>query len=178
MHDVTQVIELLKTQASETKLRELESALMEASGGGRDPVVMDTSLCTYRFKRESQAPIQVFDIVDFIHDVRRDLGVPNLPVFIAKINDAWCERIGGGEVIRRANENSAVAGGASQEPVAGRLAAGRPDRRRFGRVRLVFALAGNQNWRLFTILRRQRPANGDGAADRRVIGWRVGRPGR
>jgi D-lactate dehydrogenase len=53
---------------AEAKLRELESALMEASGNGRDPVVMDTSLCTYRFKRESQAPIQVFDIVDFIHD--------------------------------------------------------------------------------------------------------------
>jgi D-lactate dehydrogenase len=54
---------------AEAKLRELESALMEASGNGRDPVVMDTSLCTYRFKRESQAPIRVFDIVEFIHDV-------------------------------------------------------------------------------------------------------------
>ncbi len=54
---------------AEAKLRELEAALMEASGNGQDPVVMDTSLCTYRFKRESQAPIQVFDIVDFIHDV-------------------------------------------------------------------------------------------------------------
>jgi D-lactate dehydrogenase len=54
---------------AEAKLGELESALMEASGNGRDPVVMDTSLCTYRFKRESQAPIRVFDIVEFIHDV-------------------------------------------------------------------------------------------------------------
>jgi len=42
--------------------------------------------------------------VDFIHDVRRDLGVPNLPIFIAKINDAWCGE--GGEVIRRANEHA------------------------------------------------------------------------
>lgn len=44
--------------------------------------------------------------IDFIQDVRRDFGVPNLPIFICKINDAWCERIGGGEVIRRANENA------------------------------------------------------------------------
>lgn len=44
--------------------------------------------------------------MDFINDVRRDLGVPDLPIFICKINDAWCERIGGGEVIRRANENA------------------------------------------------------------------------
>jgi hypothetical protein len=44
--------------------------------------------------------------IDFINDVRRDFGVPDLPIFICKINDAWCERIGGGEVIRRANENA------------------------------------------------------------------------
>lgn len=42
--------------------------------------------------------------VEFINDVRRDLGVPNLPIFIAKINDAWCGE--GGEVIRRANEHA------------------------------------------------------------------------
>ncbi len=45
-------------------------------------------------------------LIDFIKDVRRDFGVPDLPFFICKINDAWCERIGGGEVIRRANENA------------------------------------------------------------------------
>jgi len=44
--------------------------------------------------------------IDFIKDVRKDFGVPNLPIFICKINDAWCERIGGGAVIRRANENA------------------------------------------------------------------------
>jgi hypothetical protein len=44
--------------------------------------------------------------IDFINDVRHDFGVPDLPIFICKINDAWCERIGGGEVIRRANENA------------------------------------------------------------------------
>jgi len=44
--------------------------------------------------------------IDFINDVRKDFGVPDLPIFICKINDAWCERIGGGEVIRRANENA------------------------------------------------------------------------
>jgi len=44
--------------------------------------------------------------IDFIKDVRRDFGVPDLPIFICKINDAWCERIGGGEVISRANENA------------------------------------------------------------------------
>ena len=44
--------------------------------------------------------------IDFINDVRRDLGVPDLPIFICKINDAWCDRIGGGEVVRRANENA------------------------------------------------------------------------
>ena len=45
--------------------------------------------------------------VDFVHDVRRDLGVSNLPIFIAKINDAWCGE--GGEVIRRANEHAVAA---------------------------------------------------------------------
>jgi D-lactate dehydrogenase len=54
---------------AEAKLRELESALMDASGNGRDPVVVDTSLCSYRLIRESRAPIRVFDIVEFIHDV-------------------------------------------------------------------------------------------------------------
>jgi hypothetical protein len=42
--------------------------------------------------------------IDFINDVRKDLGTPNLPIFIAKINDAWCGE--GGEVIRRANEHA------------------------------------------------------------------------
>ncbi len=42
--------------------------------------------------------------VDFINDVRKDMGTPNLPIFIAKINDAWCGE--GGEVIRRANEHA------------------------------------------------------------------------
>jgi len=54
---------------AEAKLRELEAALMEASRDGRDPVVLDTSLCALRLKRELKAPLEVFDIVEFIHDM-------------------------------------------------------------------------------------------------------------
>jgi D-lactate dehydrogenase len=54
---------------AEAKLRELESALLAASRNGQDPVVVDTSLCSYRLKHDGQASIQVFDIVEFVHDV-------------------------------------------------------------------------------------------------------------
>lgn len=54
---------------AENKLRELERALLDVSRNGRDPVVFDTSLCAHRFKRDLAAPLQVFDIVEFIHDV-------------------------------------------------------------------------------------------------------------
>ncbi len=57
---------------ADTKLRELETALLEASRDGQDPVVFDTSLCTHRLKRELKAPLQVFDVVEFIHDVLPD----------------------------------------------------------------------------------------------------------
>ncbi len=54
---------------ADAKLHELEAALMKASRNGEDPVVLDTSLCAHRLKRDLKAPLRVFDVVEFIHDV-------------------------------------------------------------------------------------------------------------
>jgi len=44
------------------------------------------------------------NLTDLIHDVRTDLGAPELPVLIIKINDACWERGGAGPVLRAAQE--------------------------------------------------------------------------
>lgn len=50
------------------KLQELEASLWEASRGGQDPVVFDTSPCAFRARRDVQSKLAVYDIADFLHD--------------------------------------------------------------------------------------------------------------
>jgi len=47
----------------------LEAALHDASGGGRWPIVFDTSPCAYRMKRFLAGRLQVHDSIEFVHDV-------------------------------------------------------------------------------------------------------------
>jgi D-lactate dehydrogenase len=51
----------------ERKLHELERALLEASEGGRLPIVFDTSPCAYRMRKKGDARLAIHDPVAFIH---------------------------------------------------------------------------------------------------------------
>lgn len=54
--------------AADAKSAELESALREASDGGRLPIVFDTSPCAYRMQRFLAGRLDVRDAVGFVHD--------------------------------------------------------------------------------------------------------------
>jgi D-lactate dehydrogenase len=49
------------------KTRELEAALLEATDGGRIPVLFDTSPCAYRMKKKADKRLSIHDPVQFIH---------------------------------------------------------------------------------------------------------------
>ncbi|GAO03232.1 FAD-binding and (Fe-S)-binding domain-containing protein [Anaeromyxobacter sp. PSR-1] len=51
---------------ADRKSRELEAALLEASEGGRHPVVFDTSPCVYRMRKAAGGRIAIHDPVEFI----------------------------------------------------------------------------------------------------------------
>ncbi len=53
---------------ADTKTREVERALEEASDGGRLPIVSDTSPCSFRLKTKLPEHLRPLDIVEFIHD--------------------------------------------------------------------------------------------------------------
>jgi D-lactate dehydrogenase len=53
------------TQADE-KARELQAALLEATGGGRRPVLVDTSPCLYRMKKVMGQCLTLLDPVEFV----------------------------------------------------------------------------------------------------------------
>ncbi|HET6436564.1 MAG TPA: FAD-binding and (Fe-S)-binding domain-containing protein [Anaeromyxobacter sp.] len=54
------------------KAQELEAALLEASAGGRLPVVCETSPCTYHMRQHVDPRIRVFEPAEWIHDRLRD----------------------------------------------------------------------------------------------------------
>jgi D-lactate dehydrogenase len=54
--------------AADAKSAELEAALHAASDGGRLPIVMDASACTWRMKGALAGRLALFDIVEFLHD--------------------------------------------------------------------------------------------------------------
>jgi D-lactate dehydrogenase len=69
---------------AEDKVRELEQALLKASRNGQDPIVFDTSPCAFKFKRDAQAKLQLYDITEFIHDVLLErLTFQKLPETVA-----------------------------------------------------------------------------------------------
>jgi D-lactate dehydrogenase len=66
--------------AADRKSAELEAALLDASDGGRLPIVFDTSPCAYRMKRFVADRLRVQDSIEFIHDhVLPRVGIEPLP---------------------------------------------------------------------------------------------------
>ena len=55
-------------EAADAKSAELEALLLDASEGGRLPIVFDTSPCAYRMKRKVEGRLTVLDSIEFIHD--------------------------------------------------------------------------------------------------------------
>ena len=53
---------------ADAKSAELEAALREASGGGRLPIVFDTSPCAWRMRRTCGERLAILDVVEFVHD--------------------------------------------------------------------------------------------------------------
>ncbi len=53
------------TTAADAKAQELEAALLEATDGGRLPVLVDTSPCLYRMRQVMAKRLTLFDPVDF-----------------------------------------------------------------------------------------------------------------
>ena len=51
---------------ADDKARELEAALLEATGGGRRPVLVDTSPCLYRMKKVMDQRLTLLDPVEFV----------------------------------------------------------------------------------------------------------------
>ena len=55
-------------RTADEKTRELERALLEATDGGRLPVVCDTSPCAQRMKATLDPRLAVFEAAEFVHD--------------------------------------------------------------------------------------------------------------
>jgi len=53
---------------ADAKSSQLEEALLEASEGGKIPVLCDTSPCTHRMKRVMSDQLELYEPVEFIHD--------------------------------------------------------------------------------------------------------------
>lgn len=60
------------TDVADTKAREMEAALKEASRDGALPIVCDTSPCSYRLKTVLPERLRPMDLVEFIHDRMMD----------------------------------------------------------------------------------------------------------
>jgi D-lactate dehydrogenase len=54
-------------ELADAKGKELEAALLEASDGGRIPVLCDTSPCLYRMKGQLDPRLRLLEPVEFIH---------------------------------------------------------------------------------------------------------------
>jgi D-lactate dehydrogenase len=71
-------------EQADGKHKELEQALLEASRGGQDPIVFDTSPCAFRTKRDQQGKLKVYDLTEFLHDhVLEHLTIRPLPETVA-----------------------------------------------------------------------------------------------
>ena len=72
-------------EQAEAKQREVEGALRKASRDGQDPIVVDTSPCSLRLKRnQAQSGLKLYDITEFLHDVVLErLTLRKLPETVA-----------------------------------------------------------------------------------------------
>jgi D-lactate dehydrogenase len=73
----------LKEQA-DMKATELEEALMKATSGGKLPVLCDTGPCLYRMRQVMNPALNLYEPVEFIHDLLMDkLTFAQLPRTVA-----------------------------------------------------------------------------------------------
>lgn len=72
-------------EQADAKRAELEQALRLASRDGQDPIVIDTSPCALRLKRnQEQSGLKLYDIAEFLHDfVLERLTLHQLPETVA-----------------------------------------------------------------------------------------------
>jgi D-lactate dehydrogenase len=56
------------SEQADVKLKELETALLNASDDGRTPVLCDTSPCLYRMRQHMDARIKLYEPAEFIYD--------------------------------------------------------------------------------------------------------------
>ncbi len=72
-------------EQADAKRREVEQALLKASRNGQDPIVIDTSPCSLRLKRnQEQSGLKLYDITEFLHDfVLERLTLRKLPETVA-----------------------------------------------------------------------------------------------
>ncbi|MEE4377450.1 MAG: FAD-binding and (Fe-S)-binding domain-containing protein [Candidatus Competibacteraceae bacterium] len=71
-------------EQADSKHKELEKALLEASRGGQDPIVFDTSPCAFRSKRDQQGKLKIYDLAEFLHDyVLEHLTIHPVPETVA-----------------------------------------------------------------------------------------------
>jgi D-lactate dehydrogenase len=70
---------------ADAKRAEVEQALRKASRDGQDPIVIDTSPCSLRLKRnQEQSGLKLYDITEFLHDfVLERLTLRKLPETVA-----------------------------------------------------------------------------------------------
>lgn len=72
-------------EQADAKRAEMEQALRKASRDGQDPIVIDTSPCSLRLKRnQEQSGLKLYDITEFLHDfVLERLALRKLPETVA-----------------------------------------------------------------------------------------------
>jgi len=69
---------------ADRKRDELLDAVRDASRGGKDPIVFDTSPCAFRALTARQAGLQLYDLPDFLHDhVMPRLDITPVPEAVA-----------------------------------------------------------------------------------------------
>ncbi|HRD67148.1 MAG TPA: FAD-binding and (Fe-S)-binding domain-containing protein [Candidatus Competibacter sp.] len=72
-------------EQADAKRAEVEQALRKASRDGQDPIVIDTSPCSLRLKRnQEQSGLKLYDITEFLHDFALErLTLRKLPETVA-----------------------------------------------------------------------------------------------
>jgi D-lactate dehydrogenase len=95
-------------EQADAKRKELELALLEASRGGQDPIVFDTSPCAFRSKRDQQAALKTYDLTEFLHDqVLEHLTFHKVPETVAIHSTCSTIKMGLQDKLRKIAEHCA-----------------------------------------------------------------------
>jgi D-lactate dehydrogenase len=88
-------------ELADAKARELERALLAASGDGALPVVCDTSPCLYRMRKTLDRRLRLYEPVEFVHDHLMDrLAFERRPEKVALHVTCSAQKLGLGEKLR------------------------------------------------------------------------------